>query len=291
MKLRKTRLLFIFLILSTLTFLYLVKISEGIGNPAAIYCKALGYEYEIEKTKEGEIGYCILPNGVKVDEWKFFNCEEWKEYSYCEINGLKAENRSDGCYCILENGTAVKVEKLMNLSFGASVICGDKRCEFLIENYLTCPQDCPSGSLDGICDGVADGKCDPDCRRLNQTFKDPECIYCGNGICEDNESWENCCKDCGCPLFMECKDNKCISKKCGNHKCEIRLAENYLTCPQDCPSGSLDGICDGVADGKCDPDCTENEDIDCKPLFPFYLLILIPIFILLLFIILKTKRE
>jgi len=261
----------------------------GLLDPAATYCNALGYEFKIEQTNFGEMDVCILPNGEKVNAWDFFACKVYKEFSYCEREGYKSISKNDTCFCILPNGTEVEVLKLMNLSLEEGK-CGDGVCT-LAENYLTCPQDCPSGSLDGICDGVADGKCDPDCLRLNQTFKDSECIYCGNGICEDNESWKNCCKDCGCPLFMECKDNKCVSKKCGNHKCEIKLAENYLTCPQDCPSGSLDGICDGVADGKCDPDCTENEDIDCKPVFPFYLLVLIPIFVLLLFIILKTKRE
>jgi len=230
-------------------------------NPAAVYCKALGYEYKIEKTELGEKGFCILPDNRKVDEWDFFYCREGKEYSYCKKVGLEAKSREEGCFCVLKNGTEIEVTKLMNLSFEETV-CGDGICAFP-ENYGNCPQDCPSGSYDGYCDGVRDGKCDPDCKERNLSEKDPDCVskpLCGNGICEPGENQKNCCRDCGCPSGKECVNNVCVSK-CGNGRCE--LGENFGNCPKDCPSGGKDGYCDRVKDGKCDPDCERKEDKDC----------------------------
>jgi len=40
--------------------------------------------------------------------------------------------------------------------------------------------------------------------------------------------------------------------------------ENWISCPRDCPSGSEDGWCDRVKDGTCDPDCMEGVDSDCE---------------------------
>jgi hypothetical protein len=37
---------------------------------------------------------------------------------------------------------------------------------------------------------------------------------CGNGICEENETQESCCLDCGCPAQMSCIKNSCIELKC-----------------------------------------------------------------------------
>jgi len=50
-------------------------------------------------------------------------------------------------------------------------ICGNKICEYPMENYGNCPQDCASGGGDGYCDKVEDGKCDPDCK----IGEDPDC--------------------------------------------------------------------------------------------------------------------
>jgi len=35
---------------------------------------------------------------------------------------------------------------------------------------------------------------------------------CGNGVCEEGETQESCCLDCGCPEGTECKDNVCAKK-------------------------------------------------------------------------------
>lgn len=183
-------------------------ITTSLRNPAAVYCVALGYEYVIEKTAEGEIGYCILPNGKRVDEWNFFTGREGIEFSYCKKIGLEAErvrNLTD-CYiteecimCIFPNGTKINVIKLMNLSF-EETFCGDNVCGFP-ENYFTCPQDCSSGSFDKVCDGIEDNKCDPDCILFNQIEKDLDCLRKKERIClniKDGICEENCLEDPDC---------------------------------------------------------------------------------------------
>ncbi|MEM7817163.1 MAG: DUF333 domain-containing protein, partial [Candidatus Aenigmatarchaeota archaeon] len=51
-----------------------------IANPASVFCKRYGYIHKIEKTKEGEAGYCIMPNGEVCDEWKFYRGECGERY-------------------------------------------------------------------------------------------------------------------------------------------------------------------------------------------------------------------
>ena len=44
----------------------------GLANPASQYCVDQGGKLEIVKEANGEVGYCHLPNGEKVEEWALF---------------------------------------------------------------------------------------------------------------------------------------------------------------------------------------------------------------------------
>ncbi|NPV63656.1 MAG: DUF333 domain-containing protein [Methanotrichaceae archaeon] len=44
----------------------------GLANPASVYCERQGGRLEIRQTPEGEIGYCILPDGTVCEEWAFY---------------------------------------------------------------------------------------------------------------------------------------------------------------------------------------------------------------------------
>ena len=57
-------------------------------------------------------------------------------------------------------------------------------------------------------------------------------------------------------------DASSFSDTCGNGICEEY--ESYESCTKDCKSGSKDDFCDGISDGICDPDCTPKTDADCK---------------------------
>lgn len=194
----KTKIFITIIIVWTISLLF--PIGKSLLNPAAVYCKTLGYKYIVEHTQIGDIGYCILPNNQKVDAWKFIRCEEGKGFGYCELNGYGIYTENDTCFCVLPNGTKIEMLSLMNLDLRETV-CGDGVCGFP-ENYATCPQDCPSGSFDGYCDGVKDGICDKDCILFNQTDKDPDCqrgkeklcLNIKDGICEEN-----------CPEDPDCK--------------------------------------------------------------------------------------
>jgi putative hemolysin len=172
-------------ILALLAIAALAVCASALRNPASIYCDAAGYKYVVEATPQGEMGYCQLDAGTKVEAWKFLQGKEAPEKSYCTQKGykLKTVNDAEKCamfglpscsVCVLADGSEVEVTQLMNLTF-TETTCGDGTCGFP-ENYKTCPKDCPSGGLDGICDGAADGRCDPDCLIRNTTSEDKDCV-------------------------------------------------------------------------------------------------------------------
>lgn len=149
-------------------------------NPAAVYCEALGYTYRVEKTREGEAGRCVLPDGQAVDAWAFLQGKTGEQHGFCAKRGFRqklvkdpkrcAKLFVDTCaVCVLRDGQEVEVTELMSLNF-AETTCGDRRCGFP-ENAKTCPADCHTGSADAYCDGVKDERCDPDC----PAGQDPDC--------------------------------------------------------------------------------------------------------------------
>lgn len=77
-----------------------------IANPAAVYCKGLGYEYIIKPN--GSV--CRFPNGEECSAWDFFNGKCGEKYTFCEKHGGKisiAKNCSfspECAICILPNG-------------------------------------------------------------------------------------------------------------------------------------------------------------------------------------------
>lgn len=152
-------------------------------NPASVYCDALGYTYTTVMTKDGEQGFCGLPNGKVVDAWKFLQGKVALEWSYCAQKGLLykhyGENDNnvicrDCLVCILDNDKKVEVTQYMGLNFDPT-ICGDGTCG-MPENYNSCPQDCPSGGMDEYCDKVKDGRIDPDCKK----GEDPDSVLKGD---------------------------------------------------------------------------------------------------------------
>ncbi|MEM1518474.1 MAG: C1 family peptidase [Nitrososphaerota archaeon] len=96
----------------------------GIANPAAVYCKFLGYDYEIVKTEQGDIGYCVFPDGSKCEEWSFYAGKCGVKYSYCNINGYETMTLSDGrdlfsreyTACVMPDKASIPASELMSLS-------------------------------------------------------------------------------------------------------------------------------------------------------------------------------
>ena len=160
------------LLASQFLFLFLVGTVGAMMNPAAMYCSALSYDYTIETTRTGAVGYCVVPSGEKLEAWSFLEGKVGREYSYCAQQGYRMKPgeiavcnvsfEMAGCtVCILEDGSEVEVTRLMHLGFDEG-ICGDTICA-VGENHGICPSDCASGSADGYCDRMQDSICDLDC--------------------------------------------------------------------------------------------------------------------------------
>jgi uncharacterized protein len=43
-----------------------------VANPASVFCVEHGGEVEIVDEEGGQVGYCILPDGTRVEEWQYF---------------------------------------------------------------------------------------------------------------------------------------------------------------------------------------------------------------------------
>lgn len=43
-----------------------------LANPASVYCVTQGGRLAIVQGPNGQRGLCVLPNGRRVDEWRFF---------------------------------------------------------------------------------------------------------------------------------------------------------------------------------------------------------------------------
>lgn len=50
----------------------LTPLKIGSPNPASQYCVEQGGKLEIRNETNGQVGYCHLPNGQVVEEWKLF---------------------------------------------------------------------------------------------------------------------------------------------------------------------------------------------------------------------------
>ena len=128
----------------------------GFANPAAVYCRELGYDVEIVKTDEGERCVCVLPNGERCNAWEFYRGEVWPEYSYCARQGYGTETRvrDTGSFttrcavCVGENGAELgTVDDLMNLEeayiMGPGVpVTAEPADEFAVRNPVN--RDLPS---------------------------------------------------------------------------------------------------------------------------------------------------
>jgi putative hemolysin len=49
--------------------------APGLANPASEYCVDQGGELEIVPEPAGQVGYCHLPDGTRVEEWEYFRAQ------------------------------------------------------------------------------------------------------------------------------------------------------------------------------------------------------------------------
>jgi len=70
--------------------------APGMANPAAVYCRELGYEYEIVDAAGGQYGVCVLPDGSSCTGWSFLEGKCGASYSYCARQGYDLVTRANG---------------------------------------------------------------------------------------------------------------------------------------------------------------------------------------------------
>jgi len=70
--------------------------APGMADPAAVYCRELGYAYEIVDTSEGQHGVCILSDNSSCDAWGFLQGTCGQGYSYCAKQGYGLITKTDG---------------------------------------------------------------------------------------------------------------------------------------------------------------------------------------------------
>jgi uncharacterized protein len=46
-----------------------------LANPASVFCVDQGGTVEIVDEADGQVGYCNLPDGTRIDEWEYFRAE------------------------------------------------------------------------------------------------------------------------------------------------------------------------------------------------------------------------
>lgn len=103
--------------------------SIGMPNPAAVYCKALGYQYKIVETNDGgQTGVCVFPDGKECKAWDFFAGRCGREYTYCEKIGGKiiterCSYANECAVCLFSNGTKMLEVELIGLD---KIISGKK---------------------------------------------------------------------------------------------------------------------------------------------------------------------
>ncbi|MFH2336509.1 DUF333 domain-containing protein [Enterobacter hormaechei] len=50
----------------------------GMANPASVHCIKHGGKLDIVKESGGEVGYCTLPSGKRIEEWALFRRDDSK---------------------------------------------------------------------------------------------------------------------------------------------------------------------------------------------------------------------
>jgi len=200
----------------------------GMANPAATYCKDLGYDYRMITSADGsEQGTCVFPDGSGCEEWSFLNGECGKQYSYCAKQGLDTVAKRDGGGSLSRDyAECVKRDNKQEMGSVDSMMDLSKKATRSSVPSLQSPA--PSGQQDGI---VVSTPASFDWRSQN------------------GQNWMTSVKNqgsCGsCWAFASAGVTEgTYNIKSGNPNLDLDLAEEYLV--SDCYTmGSYGNCCGG----------------------------------------------
>lgn len=129
------------LVLALLATALIVIPGAALRDPAAVYCTAMNYTFTLAPAAGGGMAdTCILPGNRPVDAWQFLQGQVAPEYSYCAKQGYTQTviTDADACSvfmtqscaaCVLPDGSATEVTKLMKLDFRERLCSGGKCCD------------------------------------------------------------------------------------------------------------------------------------------------------------------
>jgi putative hemolysin len=94
-------------------------------SPAVDYCEGLGFKYVVERTPDGDRGFCKVSDGKVFDAVAFLEGSQGSEFNYCSKLGLKTRfvESSMECgfafpascaLCVREDGSVEEVKRLMD---------------------------------------------------------------------------------------------------------------------------------------------------------------------------------
>jgi len=107
---------------------------------------------------------------------------------------------------------------------------------------------------------------------LSQAEISAESLYsCGDGNCDETETSDNCCNDCGCNNGLECNDNRCREKPVNKCNSDIECNDNDPSTEDLCTGSPKEckhiggKICEKDEDCDDGNECTKDEckNFDC----------------------------
>ena len=80
--------------------IFFINLSLALPNPSAVYCRELGYEYQIIDTEKGQEGLCVISEMEKLRGWDFFKGKIGQNHSYCAKKGFDIKVTDKGAVCV-----------------------------------------------------------------------------------------------------------------------------------------------------------------------------------------------
>ena len=71
----KKKLFLLVCLILALSLLTACRREPQLANPASVFCEENGGKLEIRDEADGQVGYCIFPDGSECEEWAFYRGE------------------------------------------------------------------------------------------------------------------------------------------------------------------------------------------------------------------------
>lgn len=242
--------------------------APGTANPAAVYCKELGYNYQITSDQKG---ICTFPDKTQCDAWEFLQGICGKEFSYCEQNGMITQTKSDGqnpytqTYSVCVNsekseiGSVVELTNLEEKSTKGKIVTKETK-QTIPSLKLTLPDYLDWGSKNGI-NWITTVKNQGGCGSC-WAFSAVGTVEANYNIAYNDPRLDlNLAEEY---LVSDCHSYAGYETCCGGwHDKALLFIENNGIPDEGCMS-YVDGSGCSCSGGECDSNCNYNTEGDCS---------------------------